>query len=476
LGFGQNRQQPSFNLSRYSDSIKTIVKKRPFIAAAEVFTLNIGVWLFDRYILKGDYAYINWSTLKNNFKNGFVWDNDSFSTNLLSHPYHGSLYFNSARSNGMNFWASFPYAMGGSLMWELFMENEPSSINDLFSTAVGGTALGEVTFRLSSLILNDSKRGFNRVVRELSSAMVSPMRSFNRLSHGELTRVSPYNSFESEHSPFSISVGVGWRYLAKNNHLFRGDNGLFIDFAMEYGDPFYYDDYKPFDYFSLKAMFNILGGQPIVGSVNAIGMLWGRSSEPLPGHDMTLGVFQHYDFYQSSELRKSNVVPYEVAQTTAIGGGLMYKFPQIGNKINMSYNVYVNVIFMGGTLTDYFMVNDRNYNMGNGFSAKFQSLLEFNNMASFFVGVEHYQLFTWKGYPNEPNPIPPDMDINLLNAQGNKGHTRLTIINPRLDLNLSPIVKLSLDPFIYLRDSHYDFFDDIKYRTFETRLLLTYTF
>ena len=456
------------------DSIKPI-KKRPLIAISEAITLNMGVWLFDKYVLKADYANIDWESIKYNFKTGFVWDNDSFSINLLSHPYHGNLYYNSARSNGLNFFESFAVATGSSLMWEMFMETEPSSINDFFS-AIGGTALGEVMFRISSLILDDSKRGRKRVSREVTAALVSPMRAFNRLTQGEIGNVHTYNTFESERQPFKVTAGVAWRYLAKNNHLFRGDNGMAINLTMEYGDPFYNDNYKPFDYFSLKAMFNIFGGQPAVGSINAIGMLWGRSFVPMEGHDMTVGIFQHYDFYQSSELKKSSVVPYEIAQTAAIGGGVMYKFPQIGDKINMSYNIHANLIIMGGSLTDNFVIEDRDYNMGSGFSAKFNSLLEFGDKASFYVGVEHYRLYTWKGYPNEPNPIPPGIDIRDLNAQGNKGHTLLTIINPRLDLSLSNKLKLGFNPFIYIRDSYYKHFDDVTYRTFETRFLLTYQF
>lgn len=49
-------------------------------------------------------------------KHGFVWDNDAMGTNMFMHPYHGSLYFNSARSNGYNFWQSGFFAFGGSFM------------------------------------------------------------------------------------------------------------------------------------------------------------------------------------------------------------------------------------------------------------------------------------------------------------------------------------------------------------------------
>ena len=67
---------------------------------------------FDRFVLCEDFAKVNLSSIKENFKTGFVWDNDQFSTNLFAHPYHGGLYFNAARSNGLSFWESAPYALG----------------------------------------------------------------------------------------------------------------------------------------------------------------------------------------------------------------------------------------------------------------------------------------------------------------------------------------------------------------------------
>ena len=80
--------------------------KRGLQAGTMVFGINMGVWTFDRYIRKADFAYINGRTIKDNLKHGFVWDNDAMGTNMFMHPYHGSLYFNSARSNGYNFWQS----------------------------------------------------------------------------------------------------------------------------------------------------------------------------------------------------------------------------------------------------------------------------------------------------------------------------------------------------------------------------------
>ncbi len=66
-----------------------------------------------------------------------ILDNDHLNTNMFAHPYNGSLYFNAGRSNGYNFWQSELFAIGGSAMWEMFMECEYPSTNDIIATPIG---------------------------------------------------------------------------------------------------------------------------------------------------------------------------------------------------------------------------------------------------------------------------------------------------------------------------------------------------
>lgn len=147
-------------------------------AGAETFGFNIGLWAFDRYVLKGHYAYISWNSIKENFRHGFEWDNDHLHTNMFDHPYNGSIFFNAGRSNGFNFWQSELFAIGGSAMWEMFMECEYPSTNDIIATPVGGAALGEVLYRTSDLILDDRSSGGKRFGREFAAFLVNPMRGF----------------------------------------------------------------------------------------------------------------------------------------------------------------------------------------------------------------------------------------------------------------------------------------------------------
>ena len=148
----------------HSDSLLTLPKNQ-LKAAGIILAANLGVWSYDRFYVGGNYAQINLNTIKKNFKTGFTGDNDGFFTNLLSHPYHGEVYFNAARMNGLNFWQSIPYVAGGSLTWEFFLENEPAAINDFVSSTIGGSSLGEISYRISDQLVDERTVGFERFKR-----------------------------------------------------------------------------------------------------------------------------------------------------------------------------------------------------------------------------------------------------------------------------------------------------------------------
>ena len=91
------------------------MKVKPWQALAEDLGVNAVILAFDRYVQNRSYARVTGATIKHNFRTGFVWDNDSFSGNQFSHPYHGSMFYNAARQNGLNYWQSLAYPIIGSL-------------------------------------------------------------------------------------------------------------------------------------------------------------------------------------------------------------------------------------------------------------------------------------------------------------------------------------------------------------------------
>ncbi len=122
-----------------------------------------------------------------NVSGRWVYDVDPFGTNELQHPYQGSVSFAAARSTGAGFYASFLYALGGSLLWEWAGETEPVSINDQWTTTMGGTLLGETLVRLAAMVL-DGGGARPGPWREGAAALLSPSTGLNRLIGGNRWR------------------------------------------------------------------------------------------------------------------------------------------------------------------------------------------------------------------------------------------------------------------------------------------------
>lgn len=122
----------------------------PFV---EVMVQNTGVWLWDLYVLKKNYARISPSIWKRNLKAGWTWDDNHFAINFFGHPYQGVHYHGAARSSGLGFYPSFFYDMTGSFVWEFFCEREYPSLNDFITTSFAGALYGEILYRLSERLL-----------------------------------------------------------------------------------------------------------------------------------------------------------------------------------------------------------------------------------------------------------------------------------------------------------------------------------
>ncbi len=462
----------------HNDSI-LLPRRSPLKAGIETVGLNVGVWAFDRYALKGDFAYISWNTMKSNIKHGFVWDNDQFSTNLFAHPYHGGLYFNTARCNGMNFWESVPYSLGGSLMWEFLMENEPPAINDFIATSIGGACLGEVTYRLSDLIIDDRTRGWQRFGREFLTTLVSPMRGLNRIMSGDAWRHRNIRGRALRSTPALFYVTAGHRALAEDSEIKRElDNGMYVDFNLLYGNLFDEENDKPYDAFSLHATFNMFSKQPIISSVNAIGQLWGTNIPLKRGNrKLHVGIFQHFDYYDSDVvLNGEKINSYRISEAAAFGAGAMYA-ARLTKQMSFAGTVHLNGILLGGSITDHYQNIDRDYNMGSGFSSKANLAFFYKTRLNFGLKVEDYRLFTWKGYdPNVDLTKLTHEEQLYLNAQGDKGNANLTILTLDFNCRFKKQFTFSVETSYYMRNSYYKYHPNVEYQVIENKIGLGYVF
>lgn len=80
-----------------------------------------------------------------------VWDDDFWFHNYVGHPYGGSVYYNTIRSQGASRGASFLFVTLLSTQWEYFFEAlaERPSIQDLLITPITGSILGEVIHNMT---------------------------------------------------------------------------------------------------------------------------------------------------------------------------------------------------------------------------------------------------------------------------------------------------------------------------------------
>lgn len=232
--------------------------RRFWTATGEVAALELLPWAFDRYVSDQKWAHISRETVRENFRTGFVYDNDDFLTNQFGHPYHGSLFFNAARSNGYSYWSSGVYALAGSLAWECCMENTSPSKNDLVNTTLGGMTRGEVAHRLSAMMLDNTASGGERFWRELAAALINPVGAFNRLLRGDMTRDFD-NPEERFPQGFAAAADLGYRHIAGAEHADQASLSL----SARYGDPFAGDIEKPFDTFWMGADINTPGGSTL---------------------------------------------------------------------------------------------------------------------------------------------------------------------------------------------------------------------
>lgn len=392
----------------YPDSADVALYSRKHFwrAAGETFGMNMSLWALDRYALHGHYAYINLHTIKENLKHGFSWDNDHLSTNMFAHPYNGSIFYNAGRSNGYNFWQSELFAIAGSAQWELFMEREYPSTNDIIATPIGGAALGEVFYRTSDLFVDDSSWGWERFGREAAAFIIDPMRGITRILSGKAWSRRSTSGRRFGLPPLTIRVGVGTRAMLfhDDGNLSKVGGTMIMD--IEYGDRYSATSRKPYDCFNVLVELDMIKTQPILNRLEIRGRLLSRDIIDTKRCDLSVGMYQHFDFFDSDTIsrraQKDNlkpcVVPYKFGTPASVGAGVMFRYIDEPHVVFEAYG-HLNAVILGGILSDYYRFYHRNYNWASGVSLKTGVSLKLpQHRVHIMVANRLYSLWTWNGW------------------------------------------------------------------------------
>ena len=429
-------------------------------ASAEVVGMNIGLWAYDRYIQKGEFAYISWETIKENFRHGFEWDNDHLSTNMFAHPYNGSLFYNAGRSNGYNYWQSSLFAIGGSAMWEMFMEKEYPSTNDIIATPVGGAAIGEVLYRTSDLVIDDSSTGAERFGRELAGFIISPMRGFTRIITGRAWKHCTTSGKRFGIPPVKMSLSLGTRILFFRNEAYFIRGGLTGRINIEYGEKFEGKTDQPYDYFTFLLDLDVIKTQPLLSRLEIQGRLLSRELLDNKNSNLSLGLYQHFDYFDSDTIASyvnnwplnACLVPYKFGTPASIGGGLLGQYGCDGLWQIDGY-AHVNAIVLGGILSDFYRNYHRNYNWGMGFSLK-GGLNFIYPKWRLTAGIDArcYRLYYLKGYKLNPQEYPEILEPNV---QGDASNATFFNLSGNINYMIWPHVYASVAIDWYRRYTHY---------------------
>ena len=185
--------------------------------SARTSPLNWAASGINEYVRNANFNQISPRSWWTNLEHGLTYDDNEFKTNQYLHPWNGANYFNTARSNGFGYWASSLFALGGAFFWECCGETHPMSFNDLVSTGIGGMAVGEEMYRVTSQLLDNEDTGIARFLREAGGFVVDPVRGFNRMVSGRAsgTHANPDEPLDCRGPQARFFVMTGARIIGR---------------------------------------------------------------------------------------------------------------------------------------------------------------------------------------------------------------------------------------------------------------------
>ena len=339
-----------------SDNASIPAKPSPHFwqAAGTIVATNGLLWFYNRHVQSRAWADVGTQSWWANLRGGFTWDDDAFGVNQVAHPYHGSLYFNAARGSGYDFWGSTPFVAAGSLSWEFFTENIRPSINDLINTTLGGIALGEAAFRISSL-LTSTRAG--TAGRQVSAFVVDPISRTQSLLSG--------NDRSLRTAPSSYtSIALGQRRGVGTAPAGLTTGRPFVGLAVQYGNAFDEQTTHPYDAFEFSLHLSP-NEHILLTHVAVSGLLARRYLARSSQSQLMLGLYQNYDY---------DDLPLTKASSQSMSGALLFRGDR-GGRTQIDLGLHLELVPLAAVSSDYDVVRRRDYDFGPGVGGRFTGAL-----------------------------------------------------------------------------------------------------
>ena len=431
------------------------------VAVGELALIEFIPWAMARWIRHWDDPSKNWAVVGFNswwrkINNGWEYDGDAFLTNCFAHPYHGNLFYNVGRTNGYNFWESSAWSFVGSAIWEYFGEFYRPAFNDWVFTSVNGINLGEMTYRLSTMITDNTASGSKRFWSEVFGTILNPVRGFNRIISGEVGKTFP-NAEWREPENFMIALSSGVRRLDKNGDKLVKEGveeGVF-GLDLVYGEPFKAEN--PFSYF--RVSMGIASGLPHLNKLESSGYLMGLNLKNTKSVKHKIDVNLEYGYYNIFKQDEADSLKYNgiLFGETSVNPCLLSSF-KIWENSRLNTLIGVNGVLMGATPNDYYYdVEGRNYDFGPGIGMRLAVALQ--------TGMWNYIKLSYGGLWLWTMSEPADSKHHIHNLS-------LDFLFP-----LNSYFAFGVGGNVYWRNSYYKYHEDVykehpSVRVFFTTVLL----
>jgi hypothetical protein len=434
-------------------------------AAAEVLAINMVSSGVNEYLRNANFNQISPRSWWENLEHGFTFDDNEFRTNQYIHPFNGAAYYNSARANGLGYWTSSAYALGGAFFWECCGETHPMSFNDMVSTGIGGIAMGEMQYRLSSEILNNRSSGKGRFFRELGAFVVDPVRGFNRLVSGRsgAQHDNPTDRIDWRPPNSQNLLMIGWRAIGEGESISENTkNYLNIAYDHSYGSPFDNKRHKPFDHMDVTLQMSANEKVPL-NVVRISGDLWDHKFGGEEQANHVFAITQRFDYM--------NNTAYEFGGQS-LGAALYSRF-RLGDVTALTTRVDGLYMILGAVNSEYAVIADvpdrerlREYDYGPGLGGSAAATFSRKGRPLLALAYRFQWLDVRNGsvYSKGDSSLGSDAD-HYIQAAGAR------VVAP-IYRNLG----LGVDGSVFLRKSRYSLpgFRDIDQRNPQLRVFLTF--
>jgi hypothetical protein len=359
-------------------------------AAIEFGAAEVLPWVFDKFLKKADYADISFKSVGKNLNPGsWTWDDDNFQTNQFGHPFHGSQFYNSFRSNGYTFWQSVPATIAGSYIWETVAENQPPSINDFINTSFGGIVLGEMTHRLANKLINNKRSGVRRQATEVLGFIINPTNGINRVLDGKWGTVAANSKPDSSLIMAEFDAGVRTFNRNSSNILHNSNFGWYGHVKILYGTP--YEDYDtPFSNIAIHVEFG-KDDSSKVNMVSVYGSLAGWELKSNLKQQQLLVLSANYDFMHNSAF---------------FYGGQSVKL-NLMSEYDITKKIKINTVFGTGPILlaaipdpYLYLPHGRNYDYGPGLAINASGQLTLADIFTYSLNYRGGWTVTINGHPS----------------------------------------------------------------------------